>query len=319
MPGKKIDAHKVTKPIQLLAAWLVGLIAIDGSFLTAAGIISSPAWIPAALTLAAIINVPVFLVCIFLLQTKFRPEMQEDTYYAKFLENRMLQMTGKETGGATVDALRMDLLEINGKTLKLISDLNINLKGLTEDIAVIQSNKDDSKAIQEKLVKIEQRLSASANEIRNFEKQINWQRSRIAINDLLPNYNDILKKISDLGANVKETFGSSSEEPEVPKKLIISFGEEIDIEHLRALVPLLIEYGFEYIDFSPDPLHEGRIYVGSYVYQYPDEWKLVKKLDDELLKLLKNEETTIDSLIMKLGYSSKPNKGVQRTPLKSRR
>jgi len=88
MSNQKITPEKVTRPIQLLAAWLTGLIIIDGSFLTAAAQISTPAWAPGSLVIAAIINVPLFLVSIFLLQTKFRPEMQEDVYYSKYLEQR---------------------------------------------------------------------------------------------------------------------------------------------------------------------------------------------------------------------------------------
>lgn len=40
------------------------------------------------LTIAAVINVPIFIVSLFLLQTKFRPEMQEDTYYSQYLERK---------------------------------------------------------------------------------------------------------------------------------------------------------------------------------------------------------------------------------------
>jgi len=83
-----IDASKVTKPIQLLAAWLAGLVAINGSFLTAAGLITSPSWGAGLLIISAVINVPLFLACLFLLQTKFRPEMQEDSFYSRHLERR---------------------------------------------------------------------------------------------------------------------------------------------------------------------------------------------------------------------------------------
>ena len=83
-----IDASKVTKPIQLLAAWLAGLVAINGSFLTAAGLIASPSWGAGLLIISAVINVPLFLACLFLLQTKFRPEMQEDSFYSRHLERR---------------------------------------------------------------------------------------------------------------------------------------------------------------------------------------------------------------------------------------
>ncbi len=88
MNGNKISPEKITKPIQLLAAWLIGLILIDGSFLFSAQKISDPTWASGALVISAIINVPIFLFAIFLLQTKFRPEMQEDSYYSKYLKRR---------------------------------------------------------------------------------------------------------------------------------------------------------------------------------------------------------------------------------------
>lgn len=84
----KIEPHKITKPIQLLAAWLLGLIIIDGIFLAAATNIAKPEWVSGALVIACIINVPLFLISIFLLQTKFRPEMQEDVFYSKYLESK---------------------------------------------------------------------------------------------------------------------------------------------------------------------------------------------------------------------------------------
>jgi hypothetical protein len=88
MNSENIKPEKITKPIQLLAAWLLGLILINGSFLTAASQIAKPTWITGALIIATMVNVPIFLVSLFLLQTKFRPEMQEDTYYSKYLERK---------------------------------------------------------------------------------------------------------------------------------------------------------------------------------------------------------------------------------------
>lgn len=88
MPEPQITPHRITKPIQLLGAWLAGLAIIDGSFLTAAASIQSPTWVPGALVVASIVNVPLFLFGLFLLQTKFRPEMQEDSYYADYLQKK---------------------------------------------------------------------------------------------------------------------------------------------------------------------------------------------------------------------------------------
>ena len=84
----EIIPHKITKPIQLLAAWLAGLAIVNISFLTAAGFLHQPGWLPPLLVIASIINVPIFIVSLFLLQTKFRPEMQEDTFYSRYLERK---------------------------------------------------------------------------------------------------------------------------------------------------------------------------------------------------------------------------------------
>ncbi len=86
MAEHKIEPDKIKSPIQLLAAWFVALVLVDGAFLTAAGVVASPTWLPAVLVIAAVLNVPVFLCCMFLLQTRFRPEMLSDLHYAEYLK-----------------------------------------------------------------------------------------------------------------------------------------------------------------------------------------------------------------------------------------
>jgi hypothetical protein len=95
MSDPRIEASKVTKPIQLLAAWLAGLILINTSFLWAAAHISRPDWASGVLIIAAVFNVPIFLFCLFMLQTRFRPEMQEDVFYSRYLERRYSVETAK--------------------------------------------------------------------------------------------------------------------------------------------------------------------------------------------------------------------------------
>lgn len=88
MEKNKLSPEKITKPIQLLGAWLVGLLAVDSAFLTAATSMDVSSWQSGILTVAAIVNVPLFIGALFLLQTKFRPELQEDSYYSTYLNNR---------------------------------------------------------------------------------------------------------------------------------------------------------------------------------------------------------------------------------------
>ena len=88
MNRKQLEPHRITKPIQLLATWLLALTILEGTFMTAAVSIDQPRWLRATIVLVALIFVPIFLALLFLLQTKFRPEMQEDVYFADYLERR---------------------------------------------------------------------------------------------------------------------------------------------------------------------------------------------------------------------------------------
>lgn len=88
MSGTKIVPEKINKPIHLLGAWLAGLFTVNGGFLVAATNMERGSFESIALIVAAIINVPLFLFSVFLLQTKFRPELQEDHYYSTYLSQK---------------------------------------------------------------------------------------------------------------------------------------------------------------------------------------------------------------------------------------
>lgn len=88
MTHPQLRPERITKPIQLLAAWLAGLVLVDSAFLTAASFLEAPTWAAGILVIASVCNVPVFIGALFLLQTRFRPEMQEDPFYSHYLERR---------------------------------------------------------------------------------------------------------------------------------------------------------------------------------------------------------------------------------------
>lgn len=114
MPEPQITPHRITKPIQLLAAWLAGLAIVNGSFLTAAATIQTPTWILGTLVVASVLNVPLFLFCLFLLQTKFRPEMQEDSYYSQYLQDKYSDTTASfviENHERPLQKLAADIVE----------------------------------------------------------------------------------------------------------------------------------------------------------------------------------------------------------------
>ena len=98
MENHKIEPHKITKPIQLMAVWFVALLLIDSELLTAATFIKEPSWIPPLLVISAICTIPLFLVGIFLIQTVFRKELQDDLYYSKWLLGEQGRQAGPQTG-----------------------------------------------------------------------------------------------------------------------------------------------------------------------------------------------------------------------------
>lgn len=132
MTDHRINPEKVTKPIQLLAAWLVGLIVVNASFLLAAQQIAKPDWASAVLVIAAVVNVPVFIGALFLLQTKFRPQIQEDSYYAQYLENeRQFNQSSR------ADAAKVVEQEIAQTAEKIIKSLGAEGRGKEQPITEI--------------------------------------------------------------------------------------------------------------------------------------------------------------------------------------
>lgn len=84
MKQPKIQAHKITKPFQLMAVWFVGLIFVVGIFFYAAAVITTPGWITPVLVISGVLFVPSFIFAVFRMQTKYRNELQEDHYYFEY-------------------------------------------------------------------------------------------------------------------------------------------------------------------------------------------------------------------------------------------
>ena len=127
-----ISPEKVTKPIQLLAAWLIGLFVTNASFLLAAEKIQHPSWGSAMLLIAAVVNVPLFIGALFLLQTKFRPQMQEDSYYSRYLDEER-RRNAAPPALTTKDFEK----EISQATNKIIESIGAAAHGKEQPIANI--------------------------------------------------------------------------------------------------------------------------------------------------------------------------------------
>ncbi|MDO8771032.1 MAG: hypothetical protein Q7K57_20450 [Burkholderiaceae bacterium] len=93
----KIKPESITKPYQLAAAVLVGIAAIDVSFFVAAGLLTSPQWIPPLLVISAVVLTASVLIGVYLVVTKHRHAMQDDTHFSKDLDSKNKAMKRQVT------------------------------------------------------------------------------------------------------------------------------------------------------------------------------------------------------------------------------
>jgi hypothetical protein len=237
MEHQKIEPQKVTKPIQLLAAWLVGLIIVNGSFLATASAIDNGSWEHSALIVAAIVNVFVFLGAIFLLQTRFRPELQEDSFYSQYLDKKTNKL---------VRISRVDKLD------SFYAKTTSELKELTEIIKKRQA-------------------SISVSDVKSEEvskpRDADWGEWKIALSDYLPDFNKIRTELKSENIPVSSIFGTTTSK-EKPKIKHISINPDIEFHKTLRLLRILTKYDFDGFAYGlPVPgVDEEDIYIGGFGY-----------------------------------------------------
>ena len=257
--NQQIPVDKVTKPIQLLAAWLTGLILIDSAFLTAANTLSSPEWAKGLLIIAAVANVPAFLLAIFLLQTKFRPEMQEDAFYSKYLESK----TGMQKQPVTnnqLSKLKEELFSANTQSLELIGNLQNEIKSLS-----FQVENGEAKVISTpESFDLDQKIQMATNSSA-------WNQYTIRLNNFLSNKIEFKRCLVEANIPIHNTFGTHK--IPFPNPPVVVIGKGFDLEHLRTLLNALSKqdiskvafaYPENYAEFEDRDEFNREVLIGAY-------------------------------------------------------
>lgn len=113
-----IKPEKITKPQQLAAAILIGTVALDGLFLTAARFISQPPWISGFLVVSAVALAAASIYGIYSLLTRHRELLQDDPHFAKglagknkTLEKKVDELTVKIDQQTTLATQRLEMTQ----------------------------------------------------------------------------------------------------------------------------------------------------------------------------------------------------------------
>jgi hypothetical protein len=259
---QKIEPEKVTKPIQLLAAWLIGLILVNGTFLTAASLLENGSWERTALVIASIVNVPLFLVSMFLLQTRFRPELQEDIFYSQYLDKKTNQVVTL----ARDEKIEMELLSLRNQILVLSNPLDLS------------SNKE--------------------KRIQSTKETLLGTKWNIALNDYLDNFTEIRSFLKSEGIAISEIFGSTSTKNR-PVRKQLTFSRSVDFKSKAQMILIASKFGFEaYNYYSPEEEESivQEILIGSYgPASFPITPELIEvlKASPEPVDLMYYEQTKV--------------------------
>jgi len=204
---------------------MVGLIATNASFLTTAVLMEGDHWGRNALIVASIANVPLFLLALFVLQTKFRAELQEDTYYSDYLSKKSTAVVRLDKNAAQ-DA-KIEALEKQLTTLSLESVVT----------PVV--------------------LSGDA-------VHLDWIDWAVALNVHHPEFNAIRRSLKDAGIPLSELFGKTSGKPEkwiISIDRSMPFTHKVKL--LDVLVPFGFD-GFLFWNPAVDADENENVYIGSY-------------------------------------------------------
>lgn len=268
MSEKNIKPEKITKPIQLLAVWLIGLIIIETSLLTASAMVSEPNWLSALYGISAVAIIPIFLILIFLLQTKFRPQIQEDEYYAKYLDKNTMSFVDVSKNIEKNSELSRDEIK------QLIKDTQSTFESVKSGI-----QKGETKNELEGLI------SKSDINLDKLEKIVKYSSLDVRINRRIKTFKQIVNSIQKLNIVSFKEFG----EKELPQNFLVSFTKTFPATIVKEIILELIPHGASYINLVDDEEavelnYDKSIFIGSYKYEDLSN----VSIDEKMLKKIVN-------------------------------
>jgi hypothetical protein len=277
MDQPKIKPEKITKPIQLLAVWFAGLVLLVGLLLTGAKTITIPYWIPGLLTISAVIIIPLFLYFVFLLQTKFRPQMQEDSFYSTYLDrttNTYVSEVSSDNSIMVIEELQKQILSLSESNKIVLHEIDSLIKSQSQSAPV-------------KIEQIENLLKTTSIDVAKAEEAAINSSFTVWLNRLLSHFEEIRVEIFKKGYDNYAEFQGSSNLP--PKEFIVSFGKNVTAEFLRDIIILLRPFGLKGVNAISETFahkHANNVVIGSYAIK--SKTSITSPITDSLIETLNN-------------------------------
>lgn len=280
MENPKIQPDKITKPIQLLAVWFAGLVLLVGLLLTGARTITEPIWLVPVLAISAILIIPIFLYFVFLLQTKYRPQMQEDTFYSKYLDTS----TNKTVILTEESKINSTFIELQNQVIQLTESNKAYLKNIENFI------KDTTSQDAKKISEIEAYIKTSNENFTKVEENIKKSQFQIKLNRLLPKFSEYRLAIFKNGFENVEEFTGGSEK--LLDMALISVGTNVDPKFVLEVVRILHPLGLEVINLinngHEQEIRKNEVVVGSHAYKNAE--RVTLNIDPIFIETLSNIE-----------------------------
>jgi len=279
--GAKIIPEKITKPIQLLAVWLSALIIIEAAYIAAALTTNDPIWLSTLFAISAIAFVPIFLIFVFLLQTRFRVEIQEDPY---FLEYKLNQMTGEKSAN---DIIQASVKESFGKVSTEILNINAETQRQIGKVFNYIENSNKQLLNDDNFTFMKENIKNTGNKIKKLQGFLEWSEMIIKVNSSLERYDDIIKVLKENSIAITGTFGRDQmlEKEEV---FLLSFGRLVPFKYIMPLIKMLLPFGLQYIQcIRPifGEQYDKGIYIGAFTYR--DKYEVTELNEDLIDKIEK--------------------------------
>ena len=115
----------------------------------------------------------------------------------------------------------------------------------------------------------------------------------IQVNDLLPNFKEILKKLSLYNINVYDTFGSTSEDRSPPYIFELAFGLDIPVYNIQKILEFMSDLGLQTISYTNHEINRSEIYIGAYGSKKGN----YATINDDLLRKLLDDKLSIKEFI----------------------